>query len=96
MLPTILANKGIFIVQTLHPCQVKANVDGWQQGSWQGFDNSFSDPAPWYFRTHDSWQTLFAKHGFSLIETKQPINPLNQTPASIIFIGQLTYDKDER
>ena len=49
---------GALVVQTLHPAFAVGEApyrDGWRAGSWAGFDDDFTDPAPWYFRTLASW-----------------------------------------
>ena len=90
--PALLKPGGVFIVQTLHP--VVANVlpyaDGWREGSWVGFGSDFTDPAPWYFRTIESWVSLFSVNGFRLLEMREPIHPKTQKPGSVIFIGTAT------
>ena len=89
--PSLLNPRGSLIVQTLHPAMACGELpyrDGWRQGSWSGFGAAFSDPAPWYFRTLESWTRLFADHGFRLIELREPAHPDSQLPASVIFIGQ--------
>ncbi|WP_315983528.1 class I SAM-dependent methyltransferase [Aliamphritea spongicola] len=47
--PDLLNPGGHFVVQTLHP--VTSNIDrvyedGWREGSWAGFSDDFTDPAP--------------------------------------------------
>lgn len=82
---------GHFVVQTLHPvhaCGEYEYKDGWREGSWAGFNAHFRDPAPWYFRTLESWQALFSEHDFVITEINEPINPQTGTPASVIFVGQ--------
>jgi 2-polyprenyl-3-methyl-5-hydroxy-6-metoxy-1,4-benzoquinol methylase len=89
---TLLNQKGSLIVQTLHPliaCGAAPYRDGWRDGSWAGIDGQFSDPAPWYFRTIESWMSLFAKSRFCSTEIREPIHPQTQKPASIIFISRL-------
>ncbi|MBR9910429.1 MAG: class I SAM-dependent methyltransferase [Gammaproteobacteria bacterium] len=91
--PALLNPGGLFVVQTLHPvlaCGALPYVDGWREGSWAGFDSSFGDPAPWYFRTLESWVTLFLTSGFQLIGVREPIHPNTQEPASIIFVAATT------
>lgn len=91
--PSLLASHGSFIVQTLHPliaCGDLPYRDGWREGSWTGFSTDFSDPAPWYFRTLESWIKLFVDSGFRLREVREPLHPKTQKPASIIFIGETT------
>ena len=89
--PSLLKPNGVFIVQTIHPviaCDNLPYVDGWRQGSWDGFSSDFIDPAPWYFRTLGSWIALFSTNGFRLLEVQEPLHPETYKPASIIFIGQ--------
>ncbi|MDQ1811842.1 hypothetical protein RBA41_00850 [Massilia sp. CCM 9210] len=41
---------GALIVQAMHPaaaCAAGDCRDGWRAGSWAGFSDAFSDPAPW-------------------------------------------------
>jgi 2-polyprenyl-3-methyl-5-hydroxy-6-metoxy-1,4-benzoquinol methylase len=86
---TLLKPNGSFIVQTLHPlvaCGNFAYQDGWREGSWLGFSDDFTDPAPWYFRTLESWIKLFNDSTLRLIELREPIHPQTQKPASVIFI----------
>jgi 2-polyprenyl-3-methyl-5-hydroxy-6-metoxy-1,4-benzoquinol methylase len=88
--PSLLASQGAFMVQTLHPviaCGDLPYRDGWREGSWAGFSADFSDPAPWYFRTLESWTKLFVDSGFRLREVREPLHPKTQRPASVIFIG---------
>lgn len=89
-LPSILNRKGCFIIQTLHPCMHMEDVyiDGWRDGSWEGFGEAFTNPAPWYFRTIASWLALFEKNGFKQIQIKEPIHPKHAKPASLIIIGK--------
>jgi len=89
----LLNDDGFFIIQTLHP-DTKSDEyeDGWKEGSWVGFNDKFTDPPPWYFRTLASWKALFLNHGMILTEIQEPINPKTQTFASIVFISQLVSD----
>lgn len=89
--PRMLNRNGSFIVQTIHPVAGCGNLpyqDGWREGSWDGFGPAFTDPAPWYFRTLETWRSLFLKNGLRLIETREPIHPITQQPASAIFIAE--------
>ncbi|MHB8405298.1 MAG: class I SAM-dependent methyltransferase [Gammaproteobacteria bacterium] len=89
--PSLLDSHGSFIVQTLHPviaCGDLPYRDGWREGSWAGFSADFSEPAPWYFRTLESWIKLFVDSGLRLREVREPLHPKTQKPASIIFIGE--------
>ena len=88
--PSLLTPDGGFIVQTLHPavaCGDYPYRDGWREGSWAGFDDDFSDPAPWYFRTLETWMKLFVEHGVRLLEIREPVHPTTERPVSVIFVG---------
>ncbi|HUW53429.1 MAG TPA: methyltransferase domain-containing protein [Rhodanobacter sp.] len=90
--PSLLRAGGTLVVQTLHPlmaCGGQPYRDGWREGSWDGFEGSFSDPAPWYFRTLESWLGLFRSSGLQLCELREPLHPVSGKPASVIFIAQL-------
>lgn len=89
--PGLLGKQGAFVVQTLHPSAVCGDLpyqDGWREGSWAGFDASFTDPAPWYFRTLESWTRLFTENGFRLSELREPLHPQTGQPAAVIFIAE--------
>ncbi len=82
---------GYLIIQTLHPLSehTAERKDGWLPGNWNGFNHTFKTPAPWYFRTLESWIDLFANSGLKLIRQYQPTHPVTGEPASIILVGQL-------
>jgi 2-polyprenyl-3-methyl-5-hydroxy-6-metoxy-1,4-benzoquinol methylase len=91
-LPFYLGRSGRLIIQTLHPvaaCGDQPYEDGWRAGSWLGFSSDFRDPAPWYFRTIESWQAMLRRCGFEIFECREPTAPGAVTPASIIWIGRL-------
>ena len=88
--PILLNPGGALIVQTLHPvagCGAGKYADGWREGSWAGFSEQFNDPAPWYFRTLETWKSLFQERGLRLSEIVEPLNPKTKIPASVIFTG---------
>jgi SAM-dependent methyltransferase len=90
--PAFLTRRGALIVQTLHPVVATGDLpyeDGWRSGSWAGFSPDFTDPAPWYFRTLESWVRLFAESGFRLCELREPLHPVTRRPASAIFVGEV-------
>lgn len=99
--PGLLNAGGSFIVQTVDPEQHGENKsepfeyrDGWREGSWKGFNNQFSDPAPWYFRTTESWLNLFKKYDYELDPLEAQIKPLNPNtgkPASLILIAKTNF-----
>ena len=89
--PQLLTEGGALVIQTLHPVVAGAGLpyeDGWRSGSWAGFGDEFSDPAPWYFRTLESWKSLLAAAGFRTVEMREPIHPGTGQPASVIFIAE--------
>ncbi|MBI1423224.1 MAG: methyltransferase domain-containing protein [Gammaproteobacteria bacterium] len=91
--PSLLNRGGAFIVQTLHPvavCGDQAYADGWREGSWAGFSDQFTEPAPWYFRTIESWKNLFMDNGMRLVDIRESLNLETQLRASIIFIAEET------
>ena len=65
-------------------------VDGWRTGSWAGFSSDFTDPAPWYFRTMESWVKLLTESGFRVLEVREPLNPKTPKPASALFIAEVS------
>jgi len=90
--PYILNDNGHFIVQTVHPITGCGDVkyeDGWRKGSWSGFNNDFTNPPPWYFRTLESWKQLFQQNNFKLSKTHEPLNPKTKNAASVIFVAEL-------
>ncbi len=91
-IPSLLNSHGSFIVQTFHPivaCGDFPYRDGWREGSWAGFSPDFTNPAPWYFRTLESWIKLFRDSGFRLLEVREPLHPKTQKPASVFFIAEV-------
>ncbi|MGH7694858.1 MAG: class I SAM-dependent methyltransferase [Gemmatimonadaceae bacterium] len=91
--PPMLAPSGALVIQTLHPLVATGDlpyVDGWRDGSWAGFGADFSDPAPWYFRTLETWVKLLRERALHLVEMREPLHPTSQKPASVIFIAQAT------
>jgi 2-polyprenyl-3-methyl-5-hydroxy-6-metoxy-1,4-benzoquinol methylase len=90
-LPWYLDDPGYLIIQTLHPvaaCGTQPYQDGWREGSWLGFSSDFNNPAPWYFRTLETWTTLLQRCGFDILECREPKAPDAVTPASVIWIGK--------
>jgi 2-polyprenyl-3-methyl-5-hydroxy-6-metoxy-1,4-benzoquinol methylase len=87
----MLNRGGAFIVQTVHPefaCGTSPYQDGWREGSWDGFSSDFKDPAPWYFRTLDTWKHLFYSNKLRLVDTQVPLHPNTKQPASVLFIAE--------
>jgi len=91
--PSLLASGGALVVQTLHPLMARGDlpyVDGWRTGSWTGFSEDFTDPAPWYFRTLESWIGLIASANLRLVEMREPLHPITSLPASVIFVAEVS------
>lgn len=89
--PAMLNPGGALIVQTLHPiaaCGDHPYADGWRPGSWSGFSDHFTDPAPWYFRTIEGWMRLITDSGMRVIETREPLHPKTGQPASLLLIAE--------
>lgn len=89
--PDLLHPHGALVIQTLHPLMASEHLpyqDGWREGSWAGFDASFADPAPWYFRTLESWTGLINESGLHLRTLREPIHPHTGRPASVILVAQ--------
>lgn len=85
-----LDDPGYLIIQTLHPvtaCGELPYQDGWREGSWSGFSGDFDNPAPWYFRTLETWTALLQRCGFDILECREPKAAGAVTPASVIWIG---------
>lgn len=86
---SLLEERGKIIVQTLHPiiaCGEAAYVDGWRETSWQGIGDEAFDPAPWYFRTVESWIEEFHARNYRLLKLREPCHPATNKPMSIIFV----------
>lgn len=94
VVPEILNDGGHFIIQTIHPhisCGHIPYENGWREGSWEGFSDEFVDPAPWYFRTLESWVELYVSSGFKLHIIKEPVNPKTGKVASLLMVGSIHY-----
>lgn len=90
-LPKLLHRDGHLLVQTLHPLLAGGDLpyrDGWREETWQGMGGVFVSSAPWYFRTLGSWVDLHQSSGLQLHEVREPLHPMRQQPASILFISQ--------
>lgn len=90
--PTLLNPGGQLLVQTLHPlmsCGGAEYRDGWRAGTRDGFGEEFSHPAPWYFRTLESWLALYCGNGLELVGIQEPLHPHTGKPASLILRGRV-------
>lgn len=90
-IPDLLNRAGSLVVQTPHPVIAGGDLpyaDGWREGSWAGCGDSFAKPAPWYFRTVETWVKLIRGSGLELLELREPMHPLTSRPASLIIIAK--------
>lgn len=78
----LLTENGRILIQTLH---VADETTGWQAGSWQGFSEQFSDPAPWYKRNHQAWLDTFEQAGLVVSDHHITQDPDNLQICSRIF-----------
>ncbi len=88
--PQLLNPGGALLVQTLHPLAAgspHAYRDGWREGSWCGIEGGFSAPAPWYFRTLQTWVKMYADAGLRIAELREPAHPQTALPLSMILAG---------
>ncbi len=89
--PELLNRNGSLIVQTPHPVIAGGDepyTDGWREGSWAGCGSGFVKPAPWYFRTVETWVRLMHRNGLQVAELREPMHPVTGKPASLIIIAK--------
>lgn len=87
---TLLKPHGALVIQTLHPivsCGELPYQEGWREGSWQGFSDEFTNPAPWYFRTFDAWLRLCVEHRLSVSRLIEPVSATTSQPVSLIIVA---------
>jgi SAM-dependent methyltransferase len=85
----VLAPGGRLLVQTLHPwraCNDAAYRDGWRVESFAGFGEGFREPMPWFFRTLESWLSLFGETGWRLQWLQEPLHPQSEQPVSLLLL----------
>lgn len=94
----LLSPKGHVVIQTPHPLSnaEEPYQSGWRAGSWAGFSNAFTDPAPWYFRTLEDWRALFENNQLTLTQEISPTLKDAKKPSSIIFVAQKNTAPDAR
>lgn len=93
----LLQPGGRLLVQTLHPIALVPYFDGWRTEDWAGFGEpsvgasevgSAWAPAPWYFRTLESWCRVLARYGFSLRGLNEPRESRESPPLSLLLLAQ--------
>lgn len=85
----VLAPGGRLLVQTLHPWRAGNDVayrDGWRVESFAGFGEGFREPMPWFFRTLESWLSLFSETGWRLQWLQEPLHPESEQPVSLLLL----------
>lgn len=86
---SLLEFKGKIIIQTLHPhiaCGDSPYEDGWRETCWCLIGDEPFHPAPWYFRTVESWIREFHLRNYRLLNLIEPVHPKTKKPVSILFI----------
>lgn len=89
--PAWLSHGGRLIVQTVHPLMAVGDLPyetGWRPGSWSGFPSTFTDPAPWYFRTTSDWLSLVRRAGLEFESVREPLHPTSRRPASLLIVAR--------
>ena len=87
-LRTLCVPSGRLVVQTVHPwaaCGDQPYADGWRTEDFQGFDTSFEEPMPWYFRTMASWVATLREAGWPLHAVREPRHPDTGDPLSLLL-----------
>lgn len=85
----LLQSKGKIIIQTLHPhiaCGDAPYEDGWRETCWLLVEDEPFHPAPWYFRTVESWIREFHLRNYRLLNLIEPVHPKTKKPVSILFV----------
>ncbi|MCG8670976.1 MAG: class I SAM-dependent methyltransferase [Pseudomonadales bacterium] len=89
--PSLLNPGGSLVIQTLPPSVAGLGEDesGWCQGSWQGFSDAFSDPAPWYCRSQKSWLALLNRQEFSMVEFEETKSKDSDSAVSLLITASV-------
>lgn len=96
-IPHLLTRRGRLIIQTSHPEVARGGgpyQSGWRQGSWEGFGEAFSDPAPWYYRTVEDWVSLLQRAGF-VVQTRSGVLPETGQRVSLLLIARVAPSSPE-
>lgn len=85
----LLVDSGAIIIQTLHPDSDPGDgKDGWRKEDFAAFENEAWAKMPWFFRTMESWEAVFAEAGLSLMGTEEPTADTNGPPLSMIMFSR--------
>ncbi len=83
----LLVDNGAIVIQTLHPDNDPGDgKDGWREEDFSNFENEAWAKMPWYFRTAESWEAVFAEVGLTLQETIEPTVEPDGVPLSLVMI----------
>jgi 2-polyprenyl-3-methyl-5-hydroxy-6-metoxy-1,4-benzoquinol methylase len=86
---SLISKDGRLLIQTLHPwraCNDASYRDGWRVETFAGFGEGFSEPMPWFFRTLESWLSLFSETGWRLQWLQEPLHPESEQPVSLLML----------
>jgi len=84
---SLLGDGGVLIIQSLHPDNDPGDsTDGWREEDFAAFENEAWAKMPWYFRTTESWEAVFAEAGLSLVRTEEPTADAHSPPLSLVMI----------
>ncbi len=83
----LLVENSVVIIQTLHPDNDPGDgKDGWREEDFAAFETEAWAKMPWYFRTTESWEAVFAAAGLSLVGTQEPRANAHSPPLSLLMI----------
>jgi SAM-dependent methyltransferase len=89
----IMTPAGGLLVQTLHPLAAGPPYrDGWRSEDFCGFGTGAWTPMPWYFRTLSSWLEVLRAGGFALQALREPADPEDQRPLSLLLEARVAPD----
>ena len=87
-LSTRLSDKGVIIVQTVHPWTAGGDQpygDGWRVETFDAFGGDFAAPMPWFFRTLASWVSEIAAAGLTVQRLEEPVHPQTGRQLSLLL-----------
>jgi 2-polyprenyl-3-methyl-5-hydroxy-6-metoxy-1,4-benzoquinol methylase len=82
---SLLAPRGVIIIQTLHPNAFAGAAEGWRTEDFSAFQNQNWTPMPWYLRSLDSWRAAIARAGLKIVETREPKAAPDGPPLSLLL-----------
>jgi SAM-dependent methyltransferase len=92
----IMTPAGGLLVQTLHPLAAGPPYrDGWRSEDFCGFGAGAGTPMPWYFRTLSSWLDVLRAGGFALQALREPADPEDHRPLSLLLEARVAPDGED-